>query len=50
MLQQPVHMRDQINNRIELIMQDNKQSFLAKAEEISVALLLVLVFLLGASV
>lgn len=50
MLQQPVHMRDQISNRIELIMQDNKPSFLVKAEEVSVALLLVLVFVLGASV
>jgi hypothetical protein len=43
-------MRDQITNRIEIIMQGNKPSFLVKAEEFSVAFLLVLVFVLGASV
>jgi len=50
MLQQPTHMRDQITNRIEIIMQDNKIPFLVKAEEYSVALLLVLIFLLGLSI
>lgn len=50
MLQQPIHMRDQITNRIEIIMQDNKPPLLVKAEEFSVALLLVFVFVLGLSV
>ena len=49
MLQKSVHMRDQINNRIEIIMQDDEPSFLYKAEEFSVAVLLVLIFVLGAS-
>jgi hypothetical protein len=43
-------MRDQITNRIEIIMQDNKPTFRVKAEEFFVAFLLVFVFFLGASV
>jgi hypothetical protein len=43
-------MRDQISNRIEIIMQDNKPSLLVKAEEFSVAILLILVFVWGLSV
>ena len=50
MIQQHVHMRDQIRNRIEIIMQDNKPSLLIKAEECSVALLLILVFVWGLSI
>jgi hypothetical protein len=50
MLQQPIHMRDQVTNRIEIIMQDNKPSIFIKAEEFSVAALLVLVFVIGLSI
>ncbi len=50
MIQQPIHMRDQISNRIEIIMQDNKPSLLVKAEELSVVILLALVFVWGLSV
>ncbi|NOT13458.1 MAG: hypothetical protein HOP23_16810 [Methylococcaceae bacterium] len=50
MLQQPVHMRDQISNRIEIIMQENKPSLLFKVEELSLAVLFILVFVLGLNV
>lgn len=50
MLNQPVHMRDQISNRIEIIMQENKPALLLKAEEYSVVLFLVVIFVLGLNV
>lgn len=50
MIQQRIHMRDQIPNRIEIIMQDHKPSFPVKIQEFSVAMLLVAVFFLGVSI
>jgi hypothetical protein len=40
-------MRDQVTNRIELIMQEGRFSFVRQLEEVSIAVLLVAVFLLG---
>ena len=47
MLNQPVHMRDQISNRIEIVMQESKPSLLFKLEELSLPILFILVFVLG---
>jgi hypothetical protein len=47
MINKNVHMRDQVTNRIELIMQEGRFSFVRQLEEISIAVLLVAVFLLG---
>jgi hypothetical protein len=50
MLQQPVHMRDQVTNRVELIMQEHKQTFFDQLEHLSITLILVVFFLFGVSV
>ena len=48
MINKNVHMRDQVTNRIEMLMQDNKLSLMHQLEELSIAVLLVAVFLVGA--
>jgi hypothetical protein len=48
MINKNVHMRDQVTNRIEMLMQDNKLSLMNQLEELSIAVLLVAVFLVGA--
>lgn len=47
MLKKNIHMQDQIPNRIEIIMQEGRFPWLYQLEEISVAVLLVAVFLVG---
>ena len=47
MLNKNVHMQDQVTNRIELIMQESKFSILHQWEDISIALLMVAVFVVG---
>jgi hypothetical protein len=47
MLKKNSHMQDQIPNRIEIIMQENRTPLLHHIEEFSVALLLVAVFVVG---
>ena len=43
-----VHMRDQVTNRIEMIMQESRFSLLMhQLEELSIAVLLVAVFMVG---
>jgi hypothetical protein len=48
MLNKNVHMRDQVTNRIEVIMQENRFSLMHQLEEISIAVLLIAVFVVGA--
>ena len=43
-------MRDQVTNRIELIMQEHKPTFIDHVEQISMTLLLVVFFLFGVSI
>jgi hypothetical protein len=50
MLHQPVHMRDQVTNRIELIMQEHKPTFFDQLEQASITLILVVFFLFGVSI
>lgn len=50
MLKQQVHMRDQVTNRIELIMQEHKPTLIDQLEHISITLILVVFFLFGVSV
>lgn len=50
MIKKNVHMQDQIPNRIEILMQDNRLAMLRYWEEISIAVLLVSVFVLGAKI
>jgi hypothetical protein len=47
MINRKVHMRDQVTNRIEIIMQERRLLSLHQVEEFSIALLLVAVFLVG---
>jgi hypothetical protein len=47
MINKKVHMRDQVTNRIEMIMQENRFSLMHQLEELSIAVLLVAVFLVG---
>ncbi len=47
MINKNVHMRDQVTNRIEMIMQENRFSLMHQLEEFSIAALLVAVFLVG---
>ena len=44
MLNKKVHMRDQVTNRIEIIMQEDRFSLMHQLEELSIAGLLVAVF------
>ncbi|MDD5581288.1 MAG: hypothetical protein PHY16_18715 [Methylobacter sp.] len=46
-MQHPVHMHDQMTNKIELIMRGDKPPLLERLEEVSVTVLLVLVFLVS---
>jgi hypothetical protein len=48
MLNKNVHMRDQVTNRIEVIMQEGRFSLMHQLEEISIAVLLIAVFVVGA--
>ncbi len=47
MLKRNVHMQDQIPNRIEIIMQESRLPLMHQLEELSIAVLLVAVFLVG---
>jgi hypothetical protein len=47
MINKNVHMRDQVTNRIEMIMQERGFSLMHQLEELSIAVLLVAVFLVG---
>lgn len=47
MLNRKVHMCDQVTNRIEIIMQEGRFSVMHQLEEFSIAMLLVVVFLVG---
>jgi hypothetical protein len=47
MINRHVHMRDQVTNRIEMIMQENRFSLMHQLEEFSIAVLLVAVFFVG---
>jgi len=40
-------MRDQVTNRIDMIMQENRFSLMHQLEELSIAVLLVAVFVVG---
>jgi hypothetical protein len=42
-----VHMRDQVTNRIEMIMQESRFPYMHQLEELSIAVLLVAVFVVG---
>jgi hypothetical protein len=48
-MQHPVHMHDQMTHKIDLIMRGDKPSLLEQLEEVSVTVLLVLVFLVSSS-
>lgn len=50
MLHQPIHMRDQVTNRIELIMQEHKPAVIFQLEKVSVTLILVVLILFGVSI
>ena len=41
MLQQPIHMRDQVTNRVEIIMNNGKPAFAEWLEEFTTSLLFV---------
>ncbi|MDD5580515.1 MAG: hypothetical protein PHY16_14710 [Methylobacter sp.] len=43
----PIHMHDQMTNKIDLIMRGDKPRLLEQLEEVSVTVLLVLVFLIS---
>ncbi|WP_340122885.1 hypothetical protein [Methylobacter svalbardensis] len=45
MLQQRIHMRDQVTNRIEIIMGDDKPSFAERLEEFATSLLFVAIII-----
>ncbi|NOS76191.1 MAG: hypothetical protein HOP36_16965 [Methyloglobulus sp.] len=47
MLNKNVHMRDQVTNRIEIIMQEGRFSLMHQLEEFSIAALLLAVFLVS---
>ncbi len=47
MINKNVHMRDQVTNRIQMIMQEGRFSSIHQLEELSIAVLLVAVFLFG---
>jgi len=47
MINKHVHMRDQVTNRIDMIMQENRFSLMHQLEELSIAVLLVAVFVVG---
>jgi hypothetical protein len=43
MLQQRIHMRDQVTNRVEIIMDDGKRPFMERLEELATSLLFVVI-------
>ncbi len=43
MLQQRIHMRDQVTNRVEIIMNDGKPPFMERLEELATSLLFVVI-------
>jgi hypothetical protein len=45
-----IHMQDQIPNRIEIIMQESHLTWLHQLEELSIAVLLVAVFVVGVGI
>jgi hypothetical protein len=47
MINKNVHMRDQVTNRIEMIMQEGRISYMHQLEELTIAVLLVAVFVVG---
>ena len=47
MINKNVHMRDQVTNRIDMIMQENRFPFMHQLEELSIAVLLIAVFVVG---
>jgi hypothetical protein len=47
---QPVHMHDQMTHKIDLIMRGDKPPLLEQLEEVSVTVLLVLVFVIASQV
>jgi len=47
MINKHVHMSDQVTNRIDMIMQENRFSLMHQLEELSIAVLLVAVFVVG---
>ncbi|CAA9890516.1 conserved hypothetical protein [Candidatus Methylobacter favarea] len=49
-MKQPVHMHDQMTNKIDLIMRGDKPPLLERLEEVSVTVLLVLVFIISSQV
>ncbi len=49
MLNRKVHMRDQVTNRIEIIMQESRFSFMHQLEELSIGVLLIAVFWVAVS-
>jgi hypothetical protein len=50
MLNKNVHMRDQVTNRIEMIMQEGKFPLMRQLEELSIVVLLVAVFVVGVGI
>lgn len=48
MLQQRIHMRDQVTNRVEIIMEDSKPPFAERLEEFATSLLfaVIIIFLI----
>ncbi len=47
MIKRNIHMQDQIPNRIDVIMQEGRISFIHQLEEFSIIVLLVAVFVVG---
>lgn len=47
MLKRKIHMQDQIPNRIDIVMQESRLPLMQQLEEVSIAVLLVAVFLVG---
>ena len=47
MINKNIHMRDQVTNRIEIIMQEGRISYMHQLEELTIAVLLVAVFVVG---
>lgn len=50
MINRNVHMRDQVTNRIQIIMEEGRFSLMQQLEELSIAVLLVAVFVVGVGI
>lgn len=46
MLQQRIHMRDQVTNRLEIIMGDDKPPFIERLEEFATSLLFIAIIII----